>query len=310
MIIRKILNLNRLTTFLGTFALLASLTFPAGGQGQPAPAPDSSESPARLVSLNGSNTELLYALGLGEQMAGRDDSSIYPPAAMKLPSIGYQYQLNAEGILSLKPTLVIGRSDVKPPQVVEQVKAAGVRVELVDEPLTFDEARERIIRLGDLTGRRDQATTLVAELDADLKLFKARQAELEGKPSPKAVFIYLRGRTTFVLGEETVPGKMLSLAGAKNAMPAVRKTAPVSAEALIAAQPELIVTFVHGLESAGGLETLLALPGVAQTPAGKNRRIIVMDDLYLGGMTNRAGKAALDLLNAMHEQGVSVVKGR
>ncbi len=265
----------------------------------------------RIVSLNGSNTEVLFALGVGDQVVGRDDSAIFPPAVFKIPSVGYQYQLNAEGILSLKPTLIVGRTDVKPPHVVEQVKAAGVRVELMDEPDNLDEAKQRITKLGELVGKQEKAAELTAQLEADIKAFEARRTEVGDAAKKKAIFIYLRGpKTTFVLGDETNPGRMLALVGAENAMPAVKNTAPVSAEALIAAQPEVIVTFTHGLESVGGIDGLLKLPGVAQTPAGKNKRIIVMDDLYLGGFTNRAGKAAIDLLNALQAEGVTEVKGR
>jgi len=265
----------------------------------------------RIVSLNGSNTELLFALGVGDRVVGRDDSGVYPPEVNNLPSIGYQFQLNAEGILSLKPTLVIGRSDVRPPAVVDQIKAAGVNVELVDEPKNFDQAAARIKKLGQIVGKTEAAEKLVAGLQEDVKAFEKRKRELGDKTKKKAVFLYLRGpKTTFVLGEDTNPGSMLTMVGADNVMGSVGHTAPVTAEALIAAQPEVIVTFTHGLESIGGVEGLSKLQGVAQTPAGKNKRFVVMDDLYLGGFTNRAGKAALDLLNAIQADGVTVVEAK
>lgn len=262
----------------------------------------------RIVSLNGSNTELLFALGVGNQVVGRDDSATYPAEVEKIPSVGYQYQLNAEGILSLKPTLVVGRTDVKPLTVIDQVKAAGVNVALIEEPDDFKEAADRILQLGKLTGTDAKAKELAAQLEKDAAAFEARKAEFAGDKK-KAVFIYMRGpATTFVLGNETNPGRMLELAGAENVMGDVGRAAPVTAEALIAAQPEVIVVFKHGLESVGGIDGLMKLQGVAQTPAGKNKRIVVMDDLYLGGFTNRAGKAALDLVNGLHGTGVVVVE--
>lgn len=293
--------------------LAVSLTAISGASAQETTSPataKSTENAQRIISLNGANTELLFALGVGDQIVGRDDSAIYPPQVFKIPSVGYQFKLNAEGILSLKPTIVIGRTDVKPPTVIDQLKAAGIRVELIDEPINFEEAAERIIKLGELVNRQAKAKELVAGLNADVKKFEARKAELGDAVKKKAVFVYLRGpKVTFVLGEETNPGRMLALVGAENAIPAVKDTAPVTAEALIAAQPEVIVTFTHGIESVGGIDGLLKLPGVAQTPAGKNKRVVVMDDLYLGGFTNRAGAAALDLLNALQAEGVSMVKG-
>lgn len=69
----------------------------------------------RIVSLNGVTTEILFALGVGDRVVGRDTSSYYPASVNKLPTVGYQFQLNVEGILSLRPTLVLGREDVRPP---------------------------------------------------------------------------------------------------------------------------------------------------------------------------------------------------
>lgn len=265
----------------------------------------------RIVSLNGSNTEILFALGVGDQIVGRDDSAMYPPEAQNIPSIGYQYQLNSEGIVSLKPTLVIGRSDAKPAQAIEQIKATGIKVELIDEPDSLAEAGQRITKVGAIVNREAKAAELVSGLAADIKAFEARKAELGDAVKKKAIFLYLRGpKVTFVLGNETSPGRIIELAGAQNAMPEVTNTAPITAEALVAAQPEVIVTFTHGIESIGGIDGLLKLPGVALTPAGKNKRIIIMDDLYLGGFTHRAGKAALDLLNAFQAEGISTVKGK
>ena len=99
----------------------------------------------QLVSLNGSTTEILFALGVGEKVVGCDASSTYPRGVReKLPSVGYQYGLNAEGILSLNPTLVIGRKDVKPSQVVKQLRMAGVTVLLLEEPRSFETAKKRL----------------------------------------------------------------------------------------------------------------------------------------------------------------------
>lgn len=265
----------------------------------------------RIVSLNGSNTELLFALGLGDQVVARDDSAIYPPAVTKLPSIGYKYKLSAEGILAARPTLVVGQTDVKPPAVVEQLRAAGMRVELIKEPASIEEAEHRITKLASIVGRPHEGEKLLAGLQADLKAFEARKAELGDKGQKRALFLYFRGpKTMFVLGEATPPGAMLKLVGAKNVAGTTRDMAPINAEALVAADPEVIVVFTHGLESIGGIAGIKRVSGVAETTAGRNNRFVVMDDLYLGGMTNRAGKAALDLLNALQDKGVTEVKNQ
>jgi len=108
----------------------------------------------RIVSLDGITTEILFALGVGNKVVGRDDSSYYPPRVTQLPSVGYQFRLSAEGILSLRPTLVIGREDVRPPQVLEQLRAAGITVVLVPTEATVEGAKRKIRTVAQAGGRR------------------------------------------------------------------------------------------------------------------------------------------------------------
>ena len=266
----------------------------------------------RIVSLNGSTTEILFALGVGENVVGCDASSSYPKHAKEtLPSVGYQYRLNAEGILSLKPTLVIGRSDVKPPQVIEQLRMAGVTVLLFKESRTFDEAKQRLRTIGKAVSRQERATELVSALEKDIEALKSKLAEQQDQTKPKALFLYLRGpQTAFVLGKDSGPGAMLELVGATNAAGKITGTKPMTAEAVIAAQPDVYVLFESGLKSIGGVEGLLKVPGLAQTPAGRYKRVVAMDGLYLSGFGPRCGKAALDLFRGIYEsEGHFVAKG-
>lgn len=266
----------------------------------------------RIVSLNGSTTEILFALGAGEKIVGCDASSTYPKHATEtLPSVGYQYRLNAEGILSLRPTLAIGRSDVKPPQVIEQLRMAGVTVLLFKEPRTFDEAKQRLRTIGKAVDRQERATALISALDKDIETLQSKLTARQGQAKVKALFLYLRGpQTAFVLGKDSGPGAMLELVGATNAAGKIKGTKPMTAEAVIAAQPDVYVLFESGLKSIGGVEGLLKVPGLAQTPAGRAKRVVAMDGLYLAGFGPRCGKAALDLFRGIYEsEGHFVVKG-
>lgn len=266
----------------------------------------------RIVSINGSTTEILFALNVGTNVVGCDASSTYPKQAKEtLPSVGYQYRLNAEGILSLRPTLVIGRSDVKPPQVIEQLQMAGVTVLLFKEPRTFDEAKQRLRTIGKAVDRQERAAALISTLEKDIKTLKSKLAARQGQPKLKALFLYLRGpQTAFVLGKDSGPGAMLQLVGATNAAGKIKGTKPMTAEAVIAAQPDVYVLFESGLKSIGGVEGLLKVPGLAQTPAGRNKRVVAMDGLYLSGFGPRCGKAALDLFRGIYEsEGPFIAKG-
>lgn len=266
----------------------------------------------RIVSLNGSTTEILFALGIGEKVVGCDASSTYPKGVReKLPSVGYQYGLNAEGILSLKPTLVIGRDDVKPPQVVKQLRMAGTTVLLLKEPRNFKSARERILTIGKAVNCKKKAEELAKTLDQDIKKLEEKLALRKEKPKLKALFMYLRGtQTAIVLGKETSADAMFSIVGVDNAAGDIKGNKPMTSESVVDAQPDVYVLFTTGLESVGGVDGLLKIPGLAHTPAGRNRRVVAMSGQYLSGFGPRCGKAALDLFTGIYEtQGLFVAKG-
>ena len=260
-------------------------------------------SSARIVSLNGSTTEILFALGAGDNVVGCDASSTYPKGIReRLPSVGYQYGLNAEGILSLNPTLVIGRDDVRPPQVVQQLRMAGVTVLLLKEPRSFEAAKQRLQTIGKAVGREKKTEALIKALDTDIKALEAKLASRKEQPKQKALFLYLRGtQTTLVLGTDTAPGAMFDIIGIENAAGSIKGNKPMTAEAVIAAQPEVYVLFTTSLESVGGVDGLLKLPGLAHTPAGQNRRVVTLDGQYLSGFGPRCGRAALDLFRGIYE---------
>ena len=257
----------------------------------------------RIVSLNGSTTEILFALGVGDNVVGCDASSTYPKGVReKLPSVGYQYGLNAEGILSLNPTLVIGRDDVKPPQVVQQLRMAGVTVLLLKEPRSFEAAKQRLRTIGKAVGREKKTEALIKALDTDIKELEIKLASRKEQLKQKALFLYLRGtQTTLVLGSDTAPGAMFDIIGTENAAGSIKGNKPMTAEAVIAAQPDVYVLFTTSLESVGGVDGLLKLPGLAHTPAGQNRRVVTLDGQYLSGFGPRCGRAALDLFRGIYE---------
>ncbi|MFN3369489.1 MAG: hemin ABC transporter substrate-binding protein [Thermus sp.] len=257
----------------------------------------------RIVSLDGITTEILFALGVGNRVVGRDESSYYPQEALRLPSVGYQFRLSAEGILSLRPTLVIGREDLRPPQVVEQLRGAGITVVLVPTEATVEGAKRKIRTVAQAVGQSQKGEDLVRALERDLLALRAFQAQQSPKGRLRGLFLYVRGtQTTFVCGEGSTPVGMMELAGLENAARGIRECKPMTAESVVAVRPDVIVVFKKGLDSLGGLEGLLSLPGVAQTPAGQRRKVVAMDDLYLGSFGPRAGRAALDLFQAVYLQ--------
>jgi iron complex transport system substrate-binding protein len=244
--------------------------------------------PQRVVTAGGTVTEIVYALGQGSRLVGADVSSVYPPEAQAKPSVGYVRQLSAEGVLSLNPAVLLTTADAGPPAVLEQIKAAGVRVEVVPAGNDWGAAKARIRFVAAVLGVPDRAKALEARLDAS----KARveQNRLKRASPPKVLFIYARGAgTVAVSGTGTEADAIIALAGGANAVTAYQGYRPFTAEALAAAKPDLILLTSRGLESLGGKKGLAALPGLSE--AMKTARVESLDDLLLLGFGPRLGDA-------------------
>lgn len=259
----------------------------------------------RTVSTAGAITETIYALGAQDELVAADVSSVYPPEATKLPSVGYARQLSAEGILSVNPTLVLVTEDAGPPEVLQQLESAKVKVVKLSNKHTPEAALERIQKIGEAVGRPAEAAKLVQSVSADLDAAKALVASAKGTPS--VLFIYARGGGTMnVSGTGTSADAIIELAGGKNAVTGYENYKPLTAEGAVAAAPDFILVTSRGLEASGGVDGLLKQPGIALTPAGKDKKIIAMDDLLLLGFGPRVGQAAKELCEKLHSDPKSV----
>ncbi len=257
----------------------------------------------RVIPLNGEITEIMYELGLGDKVAGVDISSTYPPQVSKLPSIGYQRTLNAEAILALKPTLVIGNENAGPPPVIEQLRGAGVPVLIFKYEATLATIPDKIRLIATALGVPVQGETLVAKLQKDIDAAKALAATATSKP--KVAFLNLRGPgTQQIWGKGFPSNEMIIAAGAVDAatVAGIDGSKPITAEALVTAQPDVILTTTTALEGAGGIDGLLQIPGIAQTPAGEKKKVLAYEDQYLLGMGPRAGQALMELVRALHPE--------
>lgn len=256
------------------------------------------ESAERIVALNGDITEIVVALGLGEQLVGVDLSATYPPDLVDaLPKIGYQYNLNAEGILSLDPTVVIGKEGAGPPEVLQQIRNAGIPVVIGTDNQGIAAPAEKIRFVAAALGIPAVGEQLVTDLEADLETARSLLAETES-PAPRVLFLYLRGTSTqAVAGSDTAADAMITAAGGINvgAEQGIDGYEQLSPEVVAAVQPEVILLMESGLDSMGGVEGLFTIPGLADTPAAQEQRVITMDGLYLIGLGPRTGEAVRDL---------------
>lgn len=245
----------------------------------------------RIVSANGTLSEILVGLGLEKQIVGVDVTSTFPTSLEKLPKIGHNRSIAAEGILALNPDVIIYTDQsLLSPAVVKQLNSSGKKVVAFKHEYSKDGAVKLIREVGAYFNANAQAEKMVKALQADL-------AKIPAPANPKKLlFIYARGTgTLMVSGTGTSLDKMFQLTGHRNAVTGFSDFKPLTAESLITANPDVLVLFSSGLESLEGMDGLLRVPGIANTNAGRNKKIISMDGQFLTGFGPRLGKAAFEL---------------
>jgi iron complex transport system substrate-binding protein len=290
----------------GLCAFIVIITGAAACRKQEAGAPSGDNAAAaraqRLVTVGSAVTEIVYALGAGAQVLGLDTSSTFPPETAKVPKVGYHRNFAAEGVLALQPTLVLLAPGAGPPTAIDQLRGAGLRVHEVGEGHTLEVARARIHDLAKLLGRTSEGDALVARLDADVARARALTAGRAADPKqrPPVLFLFSHGAGTIsASGRGTSADTIIELAGGRNCLDGFKGFRPVTPEAALAAAPELIAIPKRGLDTVGGRAALLAVPGIAATPAAKAGRIVILGDVPLGDVSLRMGEVAVALATAL-----------
>jgi len=249
--------------------------------------------PQRIITVPGNITETVFALGLGERVVGACASSMHPADVEAIPKVGYRSNLNAEGVLSLAPDLVIATDEAGPEDVMEQIRAAGVRVEMVPSDRTLDGAIGRTKRIAELLGASEAGERVVSAIRSGIASVPSADGDSPAKP--RVMFIYVARKTSMVAGTGTAAEAMIALAGGINAVTDFEEFKPINPEAIVKANPDFILLDDSGLKSIGGIDGVIALPGVSQTVAGANRQVIAMDKTLLLGFGPRLADGALEL---------------
>ena len=240
----------------------------------------------KIVALGGDVTEIVYALGAEDSLVARDSTSQWPEQATSLPDVGYLRQLNAEGILAMRPTLVLASAQAQPSLALKQVGQSKVNVVTVpgSNALSVIDEKVRVVA---------QATHRVAEGEALRQRLQQELAALPASPINKRVLFILNhgGMTAMAAGQNTGADAAIRAAGLRNAMQGFSRYQPLSQEGVIASQPDLIVISQDGVKAMGGEANLWKLPGLAQTPAGRNKQVLQIDDMALLGFSVRTPQA-------------------
>lgn len=246
----------------------------------------------KIVALGGDVTEIVYALGAGDSLVARDSTSQWPAQATSLPDVGYLRQLNAEGILAMRPTLVLASAQAQPSLALKQVGQSNINVVTVPGSNALSVIDEKVRVVAQATHRVSEGETLRQRLKQEL-------AAMPSSPLNKRVLFILNhgGMTAMAAGQDTGADAAIRAAGLRNAMQGFSRYQPLSQEGVIASQPDLVVISQDGVKAMGGEENLWTLPGLAQTPAGRNKQVLQIDDMALLGFSVRTPQAIRQLRN-------------
>lgn len=255
------------------------------------------ETPQRIVSLATGVGETLVALGVGDRVVGRDETSEVPATAEVVTEA---HSVSAERVIALDPDLVIVDARTTPPEALAQIEAAGARVVEVPEAWT----------LADMAPRTE---AIAAAIDVDpagllATLPAGANPQSPAPDAPRVAFLYLRGTSAIYLlgGQGSGADALITAAGGRDAgaQSGLEAFTPLTAEALVSLDPDVLLVMTGGLQSVNGMDGLLGLPGVAQTTAGREGRVVAVDDEVLLSYGPRTG-ALVDLLRTALAQVMS-----
>ncbi|UBM26029.1 ABC transporter substrate-binding protein [Pseudomonas sp. p1(2021b)] len=263
----------------------------------------SDELPKRWVSAGGALSEWISALGGEPRLVGVDTTSQHPASLKALPSIGYQRALSAEGILSLRPDVLVGTEEMGPPPVLAQVRKAGVRVELLSGKAELDVVDSNLEQLGKLLGAEQKAAELSAEYHQQLEAVQAKvkQAQASGKVPGVLLLVGHAGAKPLMAGRGTSGDWLLRQAGARN-LADHQGYRNFSVETLAALDPDVVVFSDRALEGEQAMQALLKEnPALAASRAARDKRLVSLDPtLLVGGLGPRLPTTLNGLVEAFY----------
>ncbi len=250
----------------------------------------------KIISIGGTITEIVFALGAYESIIATDPTSTYPKEAQNLPSLGYKNAIKVEGLISLGSDVIIAEKGHLSDDVKQQLSATGTNWHEIENQYTVDGTLGMIDEVAAILNLEERATSLKNEFEESIQSLAAKVQARENKPS--VLMVYARGAGSLTVGgSNTFAETLFPLAGCKLAIIEIDGFKPLTTEALIQANPDYILFFDSGLASLGGIDGALDIPGIAETNAGKKRQIISMDGLLVSGFGSRLHQAVNTLFD-------------
>jgi iron complex transport system substrate-binding protein len=241
----------------------------------------------RVVSVSKQINEFMYVIGAQGVLVGRDLTSVYPPQITSLPSVGYHRALNAEGIISLRPTLFLTDGNFGPAEVGAQLEKVGIPILTIKPEPTMDGAAQLLTALGKRFHRERAAESVVASMRSTFGAALKDTTKWAGKPKPRVLIMHFGQIANNYLGirKGSIGDQMLTWAGGVNALDSIGGMQRLTPEAIAKAAPDIIIATEVGFDRLGSVDKFAALPGVDLTPAAKNKRIYRLEEtdiMYYG----------------------------
>ena len=244
----------------------------------------------RVVCVSKQINEFMFDIHAESVIVARDLTSIYPPQITKLPSVGYHRALSAEGIISMKPTMLLTDGNLGPDAVVKQVKQVGIPVVIMSPGNTPDSAQALMRRLGQQFHHEATADSVIAKWTADMSGVLADSAKWANAPKPRVLIMHMGqiANNYLALKRGSAGDQVVRWAGGVNAIDSIGGMMRLTPELIAKAAPDIIIATDVGFDRLGTPDKFAAMPGVAETPAGKNKRIYRVDEtevMYFGPRT-------------------------
>ncbi|MFJ2745988.1 hemin ABC transporter substrate-binding protein [Streptomyces sp. NPDC087440] len=258
----------------------------------------------RIVPLTGSLNEIVFTLGLGKNVVARDITATFEQAK-DLPVVTRAHDVSAESVLSLKPTVVLADTTTGPVEAIEQIRDAGIPLVVVNPAKELADVDRRIDAVASALGVQPAGAELKQRTQARLAAVQKDIPKPADGKKPRVSFLYLRGSASVYLlgGRDSGASSLLEAAGAIDAgkdSGLAKDFTAITSEALVKAAPDAILVMSKGLESVNGIDGLLKVPGVAETPAGLDRRIVSIPDGVLLNYGPRTDQVLTSLVDQLY----------
>ena len=258
---------------------------------------------SRIVVAGGSITEILFFLNESKNIVAVDTTSNYPEDAKNYPSIGYVRALSAEGVLSLKPTLIIGEKDMGPENVLEQLKKTKIELRVLDEKNSVKGIQDKVSCIASILGKnKDDNFEKNISLEKSVSKLKVISKANSKKNIRGLVILMMQGTSPVVAGRNTSGGDFLKMIGSKNTMDSFEGWKPAGKEAILLSNPNFILITKRATKSYGSLNSFLKESGIEMTEAARTQNVFSLDGMSFLGFGPRTINSGLEISDKIYEK--------